>query len=111
MKAVLAVHVIVYLSLHATAADTNPVAKTLQLLSDLEARIIKEGEAATKVYGEFAEWCEDRSKELNNDVKTLKSGVEGLKATMAASTTKAEAMTARIQELSAAITVDEKDLA
>merc|ERR1719428_1311676 len=108
MKVVLAVSLIVSC---AVAADPNPVAKTIQLLSDLEAKIIKEGAVATKVYEEFAEWCEDRSKELNNEIKTLKSAVEGLKATIAASTVEAEEMAAKIQELSAAITVDEKDLA
>merc|ERR1719326_207240 len=107
----LAVTFVVCLSSCAIAAETNPVAKTIELLSNLEAKIIKEGAAATKVYDEFAEWCEDRSKELNNEIKTLKSAVEGLEATIAASATTAEAMTAKIQELSAAITVDEKDLA
>lgn len=35
----------------------SPVAKVLQLLTDLSAKIIKQGEGAQKVYSDFSEWC------------------------------------------------------
>jgi hypothetical protein len=40
------------------AEATNPIAKVLEMISDLQTKIICEGEAAQKVYEEYSEWCE-----------------------------------------------------
>merc|ERR1719174_1028910 len=91
-------------------AGGSAVTKVIQLISDLEAKILKEGTASAKVYDEFGEWCEDESKKLGHEIKTLSLQVEDLKATIDKETTTAEEMTAKIEELTAAISVDEKDL-
>ena len=52
----------------------------LALLTDLETKIIGEGEAAQKVFSEFTEWCEERSANLKYEIKTGKAEVENLKA-------------------------------
>merc|ERR1719247_1844130 len=64
----------------ATAEEASPISKVIELLSSLEAKIMKEGAASQKTYDEFAEWCEDRSKELGFEIKTLESEKEGLEA-------------------------------
>jgi len=92
------------------AKTTNAVTKVIQLISDLEAKILKEGTASAKVYDEYGEWCEDESKKLGHEIKTLSLQVEDLKATIDKETTTAEEMTAKIEELTAAISVDQKDL-
>jgi chromosome segregation ATPase len=89
----------------------SPVSKVLELLSNLQAKILKEGEAATKTYDEFAEWCEDRSKDLQYAIKTGTADVEELKAVIEQQTATAAASSAKIEELAAAIAVDEKDKA
>merc|ERR1719487_2080055 len=89
-----------------SAHGTNPVQKVIQMLSDLEAKIIKEGEEASKIYDEFAEWCEDRSKDLGFEIKTGKGEVAALKATIEEETTKIGSLDAEIEELAAAIAVD-----
>merc|ERR1719324_1902397 len=89
---------------------TNAVTKVIQLISDLEAKILKEGTASAKVYDEYGEWCEDESKKLGHEIKTVSLQVEDLKATIDKESTTAEEMTAKIEELTAAISVDEKDL-
>merc|ERR1719159_418676 len=94
----------------AGSKTTNAVTKVIQLISDLEAKILKEGVASTKVYEEYAEWCEDESKKLGHEIKTVSLQVEDLKATIGKETTTAEEMTAKIEELTAAVSVDEKDL-
>jgi len=99
------------LVLSASAADTNPIQKVIQMLSDLQAKIIKEGTEASKVYDEFAEWCEDRSKDLGFAIKTGKGEVAALKATIEQEATKIGSLDAEIEELAAGIAVDEKDLA
>merc|ERR1719174_2745767 len=91
-------------------AGGSAVTKVIQLISDLEAKILKEGTASAKVYDEYGEWCEDESKKLGHEIKTLSLQVEDLKATIDKETTTAEEMIAKIEELTAAISVDEKDL-
>merc|ERR1719408_1101048 len=91
--------------------EANPVQKVIQLLSDLQAKIIREGTEASKVYDEFAEWCEDRSKDLGFAIKTGKGEVAALKATIEEEGTKIGSLDAEIEELAAGVAVDEKDLA
>jgi len=92
------------------AAEATPVAKVVQLLSDLEAKIVGEGVDAQKVYDEFAEFCEDKSKDLMFDIKTGKNTVAELKATIAEETSLIESLDAKISDLAASIGTDEADL-
>jgi DNA repair exonuclease SbcCD ATPase subunit len=91
-------------------AEGSPVSKVFQMLSDLQAKIIKEGEAAQKTYDEFTEWCEDRSKNIGFEIKTGKSEVEDLTATIEKETSIASSLTTKIEELSDSIAKDEDDL-
>merc|ERR1719410_1629951 len=52
------------------AMDVSPIAKIIQMISDLQAKILAEGAESQKVYEEFAEFCEHRSKDLQYDIKT-----------------------------------------
>merc|ERR1719408_1160010 len=88
----------------------SPIAKVIELLSSLEAKIIKEGTASQKTYDEFAEWCEDRSKELGFEIKTHTGEKEELEATVENSKAKIEELTTKIDDLTGEITEDEKDL-
>merc|ERR1719456_89191 len=94
----------------APPAAASPIAKVIQMLSDLQAKILKEGQESQKVYEEFAEYCEDTSKDLGFAVKTGKTEVADLQATIDAETGKINALEAKIEETAAAIAVDEKDL-
>lgn len=67
---------------NASAELGSPIAKVIQMISDLEAKLISEGEASQKVYGEFERWCGDTSSNLRQEVKTKKREVAGLKATI-----------------------------
>merc|ERR1719169_225309 len=98
-------------ALPSTRADaTDPIEKVLQMIGDLEAKIIGEGKDAQKVYDEFAEFCEDRSRELGFEIKTGKAEVKELEATIADEQAKQESLNAKIEELSAGIATDEADL-
>merc|ERR1719159_642948 len=79
-------------------------------MSDLETKIISEGKEVQKTYDEFAEWCEDRSKDLGFEIKTGKSEVADLTATIADESAKIDAATSKIEDLSADIASDEADL-
>lgn len=94
----------------ANAAEANPIQKVLQMLSDLQAKILKEGEAAQKVYHEFSEFCEGRSAELGFEIKTGKGEVADLKATIEKASADIESLNAKIEEIAAQLATDEQDL-
>merc|ERR1719201_2446391 len=80
------------------------------MIADLEAKILGEGNDAQKVYDEFAEFCEDRSKELGFEIKTGKAEVKDLSAAIEKEQATQESLNAKIEELSGAIATDEADL-
>jgi len=97
--------------LPAVQADgVDPIAKVIQMVSDLQSKVIGEGADAQKVYDEFSEFCEDRSKELGFEIKTGQQGKKDLEATIANEAATAASLNAKIEELAGAISVDEADL-
>merc|ERR1719242_1655483 len=95
----------------AQANQVSPITKVLQLMSDMETKIIGEGEAAHATYAEFAEMCEERSKNLQFEIKTGKAEVADLKAAIDEETALAESLDTKVEELTASISADEADLA
>merc|ERR1719331_871782 len=81
------------------------------MISDLQAKVIKEGEDAQKTYDEFSEWCEDRSTKLGFEIKTGKANIAELEATIEESTSSIGALNTKIEELGNDIQTDEADLA
>merc|ERR1719482_1752467 len=92
------------------AEESNPLGKVFELMSALEAKIIKEGEAEAKAFKEFFEWCDSASQDLNNDIKTGKKNQEKLTAKIDELTSDIEVATSKIEELSAAISTNEAEL-
>merc|ERR1719199_1504096 len=95
----------------AVSSETaTPIEQVVNMLSDLETKILGEGHDAQKVYDEFAEFCEDRSRNVGFEIKTGKAEVKDLEAAIAKEAAKIESLNAKIEELSSAISVDEADL-
>jgi chromosome segregation ATPase len=92
------------------ASAVSPLQKTIQMLGDLEQKIIKEGEAAQKEYEDYAEFCEDRSRDLGFEIKTGTSQVEELTATIQKESSTAEELTSKIEDLAGDIASDDADL-
>merc|ERR1719271_1001260 len=92
------------------ATEANPIEKIIQMISDLQAKVIGEGEDAQKEYDEYSEWCEDRSTQLGFEIKTGKAEVAELKATIEEETASSAALETKIEELSNDIKTDEADL-
>jgi len=92
------------------AAEVNPIEKVLQMISDLQGKVIGEGQEAQKIYDEFAESCEDRAQSLGFEIKTGKAQVAELKATIESNVASISALGAKIEELSSDISSDEADL-
>jgi hypothetical protein len=94
----------------ALGSAVSPMEKTVQLLSGLQAKIVKEGETESKLYEEFTAYCNDESKETQFEIKTGKSDAERASATVANEAAKIGAAEAKIEELSTSIATSEKDL-
>ena len=94
----------------AVEAD-SPISKVVQLLSQLQAKVIKEGETAQKSYEEFKEWCEDESKEKMFEIKTGEGAVEDQTATIQKANADITDHETNIAELASTIATAEADLA
>jgi len=94
----------------AQALSVTPIEKVLQMLSDLQAKIQADGEAATKTYEEFAAFCKGRSKDLEFEIKTGKFEVEQLEASIAKESALIDSLDTKIEELSFKITTDAADV-
>merc|ERR1719217_754740 len=92
------------------ASQANPIEKIMEMISDLEAKVIGEGKEAQKEYDEYAEFCEDRSTNLGFEIKTGKANVAELKATIEEESSTIAALGTRIEELSSDIQKNEADL-
>jgi len=92
------------------AGQANPIEKIIEMIGDLETKIIAEGEAAQKTYEEFSEWCEDTSKDLMFEIKTGKGEVADLKATIEKESANIQVQDSKIEELAGSIATDEADL-
>jgi len=92
------------------AETANPISKVIELLSALEAKIMKDGEAEEKAYKEYFEWCDDAAKEKGFVLKTESGKKEKLEATIVEAKDEAAAASEKISDLSATISEDEADL-
>jgi len=95
----------------ASADEGSPVGKVIEMISDLQAKVIKEGEATQKTYEEFSTWCEERSGEVQREITTAKGEVMNLKASIEKESATIQTSTARIEEVAAEIASAEADLA
>jgi len=95
---------------YAGDAQVSPIGKVLEMLSDLEKKIIAEGEESHKVFAEFSEWCEDRSKNLGFEITTGKAEVQELKAKIDEEAATTASLSTKVEELAASLATDEADL-
>jgi hypothetical protein len=94
----------------AFAEKANPISKVIELLSALEAKIMKDGEAEEKAFKDYFEWCDDAAKEKGFVLKTESAKKEKLEATIVEAKDEASAASEKISDLSATISEDEADL-
>jgi len=86
------------------------MAKVIELMDGLAAKVTADGEAAAKTYKEYFEWCDDSAKNTQFAIKTATSEVEELEAKIAELTATIETASGKIEDLSGAIASDEKEL-
>jgi len=89
----------------------NPVGKVLELLGELEAKIIKEGETEAKAYKEYFDWCDDTSKNGVFSIESGKKEVAKLEAKIDELTSNAAVASEKIEDLAGSISSAEAELA
>ncbi|CAK0845930.1 unnamed protein product [Prorocentrum cordatum] len=94
----------------APSVTGSPVAKVIEMLSSLQAKVISEGEASHAVFAKFSEWCEDEARELGFQIKTSQGEIANLKATIEKEAASIGGYEAKIEELAAELALDEADL-
>jgi chromosome segregation ATPase len=94
----------------AAAEDSNPLGKVIELMDSLTAKLTADGDAEEKAFKEYIEWCDDTSKNAQNDIKTAATKKEELEATIAKSTSDAEAAEGKIEDLAGKIAQAEGEL-
>lgn len=92
------------------AQSVSPMQKVLQLLTELQAKIVQEGEEAQKTFAEFTQWCEDRNANLGFEIKTGKAKVATLQAAIDKATSEISSLSAAIEENAAKLATGEADL-
>jgi len=90
--------------------QTNPISKVLDLLGELESKIIKDGEAEAKAYKEYFEWCDETSKNGQYAIETAEKEVAKLGAKIDELTSNAAVATDKIADLAGSIATSETEL-
>jgi len=88
----------------------SPIAKVLELLTGLEAKIHKEGDDEAKAHKEYVEWCDTGRANMGFEIKTLKSEIEDLTATKEKAISDIASEKTKIEDLGGSISQDDADL-
>jgi len=91
-------------------ATSNPLGKVMELMDSLTAKITAEGAAEAKAFQEYFAWCDNAAANLHNEIKVGGEKQAELEATIAKAAADIEASTGKIEDLSGAISADEKEL-
>jgi len=94
----------------ADQAQVSPIEKVLQLIGDLQAKVIKDGDAQQRIYENFTDFCNDDSKALQREIKEGNKKSDRLSATIDDSSASITDLTTKIESLTSSIASDEADL-
>jgi hypothetical protein len=90
--------------------SVSPIEKVLQLLAELEAKVIKEGEEQQRIYEELADWCKSTSKETQFELITENKAQERAESLETESSSEIAELTTKIEGLTSMIAEKETDL-
>lgn len=90
--------------------SSSPTSTVIELISDLQQKIIAEGEVAQKTYNEFASYCKKRAVVLGSELKEDKKEEKGLEAEIQKEITDIKTEDMRAEEESEDIAEADADL-
>jgi hypothetical protein len=92
-------------------AGADPIGQVIQMCEALSAQVVTDGENEEKAYREYFEWCDDTSKEKQNELKAANAQKGKLEASIDELASEVEVCDTKIAELVEAISANSKDLA
>jgi len=98
-----------FLSL-AAAANTSPVAKVIELLDELTAKVNGDLAAEEIMMEEYTKWCDSESNEKEDAITSAKRTIGDLEAEIADSTARISELSTEVEELAGKISTTEADL-
>jgi len=94
----------------AAAMSVSPVQKVVQLLGELEMKIIKDGEEEKKAFDNFMDWCKTGASDKAYEIKTSKADIEDLSATINKADSDITTSSSKIEDLGATLSTNDADL-
>jgi len=91
-------------------AQINPLAKVLDLIDELSAKIVKEGEVEQKAYDEYVQWCQNAVQETGFAIETATKEKGELEAKIVEVSAEIDGSGSKIADLAAAIATNDADL-
>merc|ERR1712242_131606 len=83
--------------------QTNPLAKVLDLVDELSAKIVKEGEVEQKAYDEYVQWCQNAVQETGFAIETATKEKGELEAKIVEVSAAIDGSGSKIADLAAAV--------
>merc|ERR1719285_587064 len=90
-----------------SAADSNPLAKVLELMDELKAKILKEGEVEAKAYDEYLQWCQSAVQDTGFAIETATKERGELEAKIVELSAEIDAGSSKIEDLAAAVATND----
>merc|ERR1719478_587241 len=94
----------------ATQAKVSPVQKVIQLIDDMHAKVTKEAAEESKVFEEYAKFCDDEATAKEYAIKDSKEAIEELTATITDSKAIIESEDSKVGDLATKISDTESEL-
>lgn len=94
----------------AARGGVSPVQKVVQLLGELEMKIIKNGQEEKKAFDNFMEWCRTGAKDKEYEIKTAKGDIEDLTATIGKADSDLATAASKIEDLGSSLSTNDADL-
>jgi len=91
-------------------AETSPIAKVVELLDSLAAKVAQDGAVEDKQYRRFTEWCEDEATSKKYEIENAQAKAETLAAAIEKEASNIGVASATIEELGAEVTKSQQDL-
>jgi|Transcript_62179 chromosome segregation ATPase len=88
----------------------NPVQKVVQLISQLEAKVIKDGDLESKMYDKYVSWCGKTSQEKQFSLKETNLEIEKLEANIAKAKDDSNSAKSQIVDVIGSMMTDTNDL-
>jgi len=94
----------------AGSASLNPIEQTVALLTQLQASIVKDGEAEAGAYRKFSEWCHTAAHDRNHEIKSAKRQNDKLEREIELATSDISETVEAIEDLAQTLSSDKAKL-